>query len=168
MQVVSGFILKLVFILENRIHKSSYVVSVMIAEFERVQSLFLHGEGRGAVKGATSECRKPNILLLFKLGIVPYPEPLSTSKLLSCCIVDLALAKNFDVFVFTETWLKSRHNVSSLLIHMNGNYQTLRCGRANNLDIFQLKPLVVALGHVSSIIFYTYESTYSSPLAALF
>lgn len=44
--------------------------------------------------------------------------------------VDLALAKNFDVYVFTETWLKSHHIVSSLLVHMSGDYQTLRCDRA--------------------------------------
>lgn len=43
--------------------------------------------------------------------------------------IDRILSSSFDVYVFTETWLKSHHFISSLFDNMSREFLTIRCDR---------------------------------------
>lgn len=49
----------------------------------------------------------------------------------NACYVDLVLSSNFNIYIFTETWLKPHHVLSSLLCNISREYLVIRCDRTN-------------------------------------
>ncbi|KAK6061452.1 L27 domain protein, partial [Cooperia oncophora] len=126
---------------EERLHYQSPVVKHLVFTLQMLFHI------------PTSHHRETDFLspALFYSNIRSFPK--------NCSFLDLVIRDRFDLYLFTETWLKKAHSVPSMLSDWISDYSIVRCDRARRTGggvAMMIRKTVVA--HIGSLLEATSEA----------